>query len=421
MNRRTLFLLAALLAPGLLPDPLPAQWVRRVSGTGVRLTDVEMLDSITAVAVGYARTILKTTDGGESWSKKLSLGVNLNAVSFSDPATGVAVGDNRTLLRTTDAGETWTAVAVGGLGSFLGVAHPDPDRIYIGNDRGTLRFTTNAGVSWKDTSLGSLALTDVLLLRGSGEVSYSGLVISPYTSYRSTDNGGTWTLQEFPLAIGGTALRGTVNQAGSYFAVGYDASEPPFARIMRRRITDSTWISHAFPPPGPSVVLRDIATPSALVGYVCGSGGTILRTLDGGATWSTEHTGTTRRLNAVAFFNDRYGVVVGDSGFILTTVNGTTGIAGPDPLLPREPALLPNTPNPFNPSTSVSFDLPAGTVVTLAVYDLLGRRVVTLADGYHGPGRHTVSFDAAGLAAGVYLARLDAGAFTATRKMLLLR
>jgi photosystem II stability/assembly factor-like uncharacterized protein len=342
-------------------------------------------------------------------------------VAFSSTLTAVAVGDNRTVLFSSDTGETWQSRPIGGVGNFLSVAHPDAERIYVGNDRGGLRFTTDGGASWRDTSLGSLPLTDITLIRGSGEVSYSGQVVSPYTAYRSTDNGGRWDYEIFPLSLAGTALRGDVSPAGVYFAVGYDAAELPFARIMRRRPQDSAWTNYNFAPPGPSVVLRDVCAASASTLYVCGSGGTILRSLDGGAAWFSMTSGTTRRLNAIDFASDKAGMAAGDSGTVLTTVNGTTFADVSPPPLPQRVTLLPNVPNPFNPSTMVAFDLPEGMDITLAVFDLLGRRVALLASGYHGAGRHAVRFDATGLASGVYIARLEGGGGAEVHTMTLIR
>ena len=79
--------------------------------------------------------------------------------------------------------------------------------------------------------------------------------------------------------------------------------------------------------------------------------------------------------------------------------------------LPKEIALDQNYPNPFNPSTSIQFALPESEIVTLRVYDTLGRPVATLLNQKpHTAGIHTVRFDGAGLASGVYLYRLEVGA-----------
>ncbi|PWB71358.1 hypothetical protein C3F09_07975, partial [candidate division GN15 bacterium] len=85
-----------------------------------------------------------------------------------------------------------------------------------------------------------------------------------------------------------------------------------------------------------------------------------------------------------------------------------------------------NFPNPFNPQTTVGFDLPQAEHVTLTVYNLLGQRIRTLADGDFDAGHQSVMWDGRGdngdaVASGVYLYRLEAGSYVATKKMLLLK
>jgi hypothetical protein len=78
-------------------------------------------------------------------------------------------------------------------------------------------------------------------------------------------------------------------------------------------------------------------------------------------------------------------------------------------------------PNPFNPSTTISFSLPRSQHATISVYDLTGRKVSTLADEIMNAGEHAVTFDASGLPSGIYFARMTAGSQMKTQKMVLLR
>jgi len=78
-------------------------------------------------------------------------------------------------------------------------------------------------------------------------------------------------------------------------------------------------------------------------------------------------------------------------------------------------------PNPFNPSTTMVYDLPKAGRVGLRVFDLLGREVAVLTDGFVEAGTHRVTFDGSALASGIYFARLDAGAFSQTKKLMLLK
>ncbi len=98
------------------------------------------------------------------------------------------------------------------------------------------------------------------------------------------------------------------------------------------------------------------------------------------------------------------------------------------PSLPAGFALLPCYPNPFNPTTVVSFQLPVASMVKLVVYDILGREVTQLVNGVLPPGAHTVRWDAARCASGVYFCRLEASnphenrlLFTDATKLVLVR
>jgi len=89
--------------------------------------------------------------------------------------------------------------------------------------------------------------------------------------------------------------------------------------------------------------------------------------------------------------------------------------------IPADIALEQNYPNPFNPSTVIAYRLDQRRHVRLAVTDALGREVRVLADGAMDTGRQEVSFDAADLPGGMYIARLTTDGLTLTRKMLLLK
>ena len=91
------------------------------------------------------------------------------------------------------------------------------------------------------------------------------------------------------------------------------------------------------------------------------------------------------------------------------------------PDIPTQFTLMQNYPNPFNPSTTIRFGLPERSRVRLIVYNALGEQVAQLIDGDREAGYHAVSFNAAGLASGVYFYRITAGTFVDTKRLLFIR
>jgi hypothetical protein len=83
--------------------------------------------------------------------------------------------------------------------------------------------------------------------------------------------------------------------------------------------------------------------------------------------------------------------------------------------------LAQNHPNPFNPTTTISYSLAADGAMRLTLYNALGQVVRVLDEGNRSAGQHQVTLDASGLASGVYLYRLEAEGFTAQKKMVLLK
>ena len=111
------------------------------------------------------------------------------------------------------------------------------------------------------------------------------------------------------------------------------------------------------------------------------------------------------------------------------TIDGITGIKRLDSPVPQRYGLEQNYPNPFNPTTEIKYSVPKNNFVTLKVYNLLGEEVTTLFEGFKQRGSYTVTFDAGGLASGVYFYRITAHStgnghiedFINTKKMIILK
>ena len=115
-----------------------------------------------------------------------------------------------------------------------------------------------------------------------------------------------------------------------------------------------------------------------------------------------------------------YEVISSCGGGALTPAGNPDQVTGEE-IIPEGFALEQNYPNPFNPSTTIQYDLPVAGFVTLKVFDVLGREVAVLVQEYLKAGQYNVTFNAEGLPSGVYLYRIQAGDFVATKRLLLLK
>jgi len=129
-------------------------------------------------------------------------------------------------------------------------------------------------------------------------------------------------------------------------------------------------------------------------------------------------------MGAIIDFNQfTFEKLAGDGG--LSTVNDWNLSGWEDEVVqasaPAEFSLHRVYPNPFNPLTTINYALPEAAKVTLRIFDVNGRQVSELANGWRDAGMHEVTFDATNLASGVYLYRLNAGDYIATGKMVLMK
>ncbi len=103
------------------------------------------------------------------------------------------------------------------------------------------------------------------------------------------------------------------------------------------------------------------------------------------------------------------------------TTAGGVAVEALDAELPQAFALHQNYPNPFNPTTTLRFDLPETAFVSLTIYDMLGRMVTNLVGETLAPGRYEYAWNAEGLPGGIYVYRIEAGAFREAGTMVLLK
>ncbi|MBK6771596.1 MAG: T9SS type A sorting domain-containing protein [Ignavibacteria bacterium] len=147
------------------------------------------------------------------------------------------------------------------------------------------------------------------------------------------------------------------------------------------------------------------------------------KTTDGGYNWKRENCGTsTSIIFSIEAYNDSVVWASRGNGTIIHTVNGgQTDIKKLNSFQTANYKLYQNYPNPFNPTTNIEFAIPKDNFVSLKIYNLLGKEIMSLLNEFKQAGSYSVTFDAANYPSGVYYYKIKSGSFVQVRKMVLIR
>ena len=369
---------------------------------------------------GMTESWLRSDDGGESWFVPAAVpGLRwINAGDFLDPDHGL-VAYRSSLRLTDDGGDSWQMVELAADRGVASAALVAADRYFLATTSdagGDLLRSVDGGLTWTPVAGGLPTGTFAagLVRFVDADTGYvAGTLGATPRLYRTTDGGVTWQLRG---AAGLPAQPRDLHwlDASTGIAAVYQSAAPGLYRTTNGGSSftqvDATRSS--------AVVFRDALHGVALGAFSDGFRGTD----DGGLSW-TERDLPLRApgpgiqvmsIEAVAPRPD--GWVFGGSGnrILVATTGDVTSVADGAPS-GRSPAaacrLLGTAPNPFNPATVISFELPSAGSVRITVHDLAGRRIRKLLDGRRESGRHAARWDGrddagAPVAAGVYLVRV---------------
>ncbi len=341
---------------------------------------------------------MKTSDGGSSWviQDSSNQGMYFASVRFVDPFNGWAVGAPSypshdsigAICRTTNGGSTWVAVNNPNIANPNDIFFVDAQRGYAVGYSGAIIRSTDGGVTWNEVARALVSYPTGPMKEPLRKIFFVdrdhgwavGGITGVETKMRTSDGGLTWLTDN--ISMGGSSLHGV-------------------------------WFT-------------DVNNGWTVGG---GVGGLVIkRTSDGGVTWTKQPVPWTNGyFYGVCMTGANEGWVVGDFGRILKTSNGgVTSVGEGETNIPREFTLNQNYPNPFNPSTAISYQLPALSVVTLKVFDILGREVIALVDGVVEPGEYTVVWDGRNSrgdqqSSGIYFYTLSTSERSITKTMVLVK
>jgi hypothetical protein len=118
--------------------------------------------------------------------------------------------------------------------------------------------------------------------------------------------------------------------------------------------------------------------------------------------------------------DEKNGWVAGGRGLFRISLDSITSIHDQEPAILNF-GLIQNYPNPFNPTTTIKYSLAHSGRVTLNIYDLLGREVITLIDEEKPPGIYETTWNASSFPSGVYFLKMHADQFSETKKLMLMK
>lgn len=257
----------------------------------------------------------------------------------------------------------------------------------------------------------------VALAEGEKYVVMANGVLSP-ASFAVNPDGRSRAFTLFVKA----AAREASSSAGTFeFSVVHGSTDAPTVDVVARGVATlvnnaayGDWTGYiAVPPAAYTLDIKDSSGTSTVISY-----GVDLSGL-GGKTATVFASGF---LTPGANQNGSgFGVFAALADGTVVPFSSVTDVRANGPEVPTAFALDQNYPNPFNPSTRLSFALPEQQAVRLVVFNSLGQEVAQLANGVYAAGSYTVDFDASDLPSGLYFYRMEAGRFTSTKKMTLIR
>jgi photosystem II stability/assembly factor-like uncharacterized protein len=292
----------------------------------VSLWDVAFTDSLHGWAVGelyqytpkpagYHALMLRTDDGGRTWTRAgVSEYGSLKAVCFADADHGWAVGSlgaTGCILATSDGGATWKKQAAGQIpNAVVSVSFPDDLHGWAVTQSGLVEHTDDGGASWapyRRTEFTTMKLVRFADAQNGWMTTSSGSVFTTH------DGGESWT----PQSVDGAAAALGIASCDATHA--WLVGDIATAYVLATTDGGTTW---THPEWGVSADLKATAFVNAQTGWAVGASGTVLTTGDGGEYWLQQATPTLRTLRAVRFVDPLNGWAVGDAGTILHTMDG---------------------------------------------------------------------------------------------------
>jgi len=351
--------------------------------------------------------LLQSTNGGTIWTTVTvpNLDTYISKFFFSSKGNCYGIGGNGTVIFSSDNGESWELRNVGEQQSLKSITETPNGTLFVCSTDNKIYKSKDQGKTWsiKETSgsmLYDLAFSDDNV----------GFAVGLYnTSLKTVDGGDNWTIIDPIIPDRSMFSIKFVNNKDGYVIGG--------SEIYKTSDGGNSWKS-SYTTGGPQ--LNGIATFGQNIAWVVGSD-KILKTIDKGQSWTQQPFSPYNYLVGVSCVDSLTCYTFGYTSLYKTT-NGGTGLSIENSKLsPLDFNLLQNYPNPFNPETQISFSLPAAGQVKATVYSIQGEKIKEVTNQFYSEGYHSIPFNGAGLASGVYFYRIEYGNHSEAKRMILIK
>jgi spore coat protein CotH/photosystem II stability/assembly factor-like uncharacterized protein len=397
----------------MMPETYTQKWFRQPLNYWQRWYDIQFADTLNGFIVGEHGTILRTTDGGSTWTESnVGLALPLTSIGIASLDNIFVGAENGFMFQSNDTGKSWLRIMLMQNKNIRGILFESPQNGWMYGDSSLLMKTIDGGVSWTLSQVDSLKNIIGIVRK---DQNLLNVYFDDGNYVYSNNEGQTWIMGSDGLNKKITRVKSDgistwiVGENGTVICV------PMYGEIIDCGV-------------GTSVTLRDMEFLNSGEMYVVGDGGKIFYTTNSGTDWYSQYTADSHDLYGMAFTNSTHGFAIGNGGTILTTSSeGTvTDVKNIASNVPSEIRLYQNYPNPFNPVTDIRYQILDISHVMLKVYDILGREVATLVNEIQDTGFKSVKWDAGNMSSGIYFYTLtitgDKGSmFHDVKKLVLLK
>lgn len=282
-------------------------WQTINSGTASYLSSVFFINESTGYAGGNSGYLAKTTNGGLNWTVQTT-GISgfVREIEFVDYNTGYFCGDNGALRKTTNGGLNWTALSPGVSVTIYSISAPSQNILYACTNQGIVIKSTDGGNTFTNLNVSTNSLLALdFSSNDTGYVSGQGGV-----AYKTNNGGLNWTTLNLSTVNNSWGIHATSNNT-VFISANYGT--------IRKSTNGGTTITSSY---AEGANLNTIFFATKMIGYAGGSGGALIKTLNGGLTWELMNTGTTQSIEDIHFVNAKTGYAVGGSGLIMKTTDG---------------------------------------------------------------------------------------------------